>query len=129
MGDVATYDLAPYYHGGNFYQYTPATSSEHGQYVGGNVVAGKWRVNEDGASGTKITLVTRTSGVGNEDKVSIDQAGNVDILKSGGVLKIVGTQVLAAQGAAVADATDAASAITQLNALLARCRAHGLIAT
>jgi hypothetical protein len=38
------------------------------------------------------------------------------------------TKVLGAQGAAVADATDAASAITQLNALLARCRAHGLIA-
>ena len=33
------------------------------------------------------------------------------------------------QGAAVADATDAASAITQLNALLARIRATGLIAT
>ena len=39
------------------------------------------------------------------------------------------TKVLGAQGAAVADATDAASAITQLNALLARVRAHGLIAT
>lgn len=38
-------------------------------------------------------------------------------------------RVLGAQGAAVADATDAASAITQLNALLARCRAHGIIAT
>ena len=32
-------------------------------------------------------------------------------------------------GLAVIDATDAASAITQLNALLARCRAQGLIAT
>jgi len=40
-----------------------------------------------------------------------------------------GTNVVGSQGAAVADATDAASAITQLNALLARCRAHGLIAT
>ena len=40
-----------------------------------------------------------------------------------------GTKILGAQGAAVADATDASSAITQLNALLARCRAHGLIAT
>ena len=43
--------------------------------------------------------------------------------------QVSGTQVIGAQGAAVADATDAASAITQLNALLARCRAHGLIAT
>lgn len=40
-----------------------------------------------------------------------------------------GVKVVGAQGAAVADATDAATVITQLNALLARCRAHGLIAT
>jgi hypothetical protein len=40
-----------------------------------------------------------------------------------------GTKVIGGQGAAVADATDAGSAITQLNALLARVRAHGLIAT
>lgn len=50
-------------------------------------------------------------------------------LGTGMVFQINGTQVLGARGAAVADATDAASAITQLNALLARCRAHGLIAT
>lgn len=37
--------------------------------------------------------------------------------------------VTATQGAAVADATDAASAITQLNALLASLRAAGVIAT
>jgi len=43
-------------------------------------------------------------------------------------VKVSGTKVLGEQGAAVADATDAATAITQLNALLARCRAHGLIA-
>lgn len=49
-------------------------------------------------------------------------------LPSGKVLNVGGTKVVGAQGAAVADATDAASAITQLNALLARCRAHGLIA-
>lgn len=39
-----------------------------------------------------------------------------------------GIQVVGPQGAAVADATDAASVITQLNLLLARLRAHGLIA-
>jgi len=43
--------------------------------------------------------------------------------------EVDGTQVVSNQGAAVADATDAADVITQLNALLARCRAHGLIAT
>jgi hypothetical protein len=40
-----------------------------------------------------------------------------------------GTKVVGAQGAAVADATDATDVITQLNALLARLRAHGLIAS
>lgn len=49
-------------------------------------------------------------------------------LASGKGVSINGQAVLGARGAAVADATDAASAITQLNALLARCRAHGLIA-
>jgi hypothetical protein len=40
-----------------------------------------------------------------------------------------GTKILGAQGAAIADATDAPSAITQLNLLLAAARTHGLIAT
>jgi hypothetical protein len=57
---------------------------------------------------------------------SLSATGDVDL---SGVLEVDGTQVVGNQGAAVADATDAASAITQLNALLARCRAHGLIAT
>lgn len=45
----------------------------------------------------------------------------------GGVI-VNGNQVLGPRGAAVANATDAATAITQLNALLARLRTHGLIA-
>lgn len=44
-------------------------------------------------------------------------------------LQINGTKVIGAQGAAVANATDAASGIARLNDLLARLRAHGLIAT
>ena len=51
------------------------------------------------------------------------------IVDTGTEYRRAGTKILGAQGAAVADATDATSAITQLNALLARCRAHGLIAT
>jgi len=43
--------------------------------------------------------------------------------------KVNGTVVVRSQGAAVADATDAASTMARLNDLLARCRAHGLIAT
>ena len=48
-------------------------------------------------------------------------------LAGGKALSVGGQQVVGGRGAPVADATDAASAITQLNALLARCRAHGLI--
>lgn len=40
-----------------------------------------------------------------------------------------GVQILHNQEAAIADATNAATAITQLNLLLAAARAHGLIAT
>ena len=56
------------------------------------------------------------------------QSSGLD-LAGGKALSVGGQQVVGARGAAVADATDAASAVTQLNALLARCRAHGLIAT
>ena len=50
-------------------------------------------------------------------------------LDSGKGLLVNSIQVIGAQGATVANATDAASVITQLNLLLARCRAHGIIAT
>ena len=43
--------------------------------------------------------------------------------------KVGANQVIGTRGAAVPDATDAATAITQLNTLLARLRAHGLIAS
>jgi hypothetical protein len=50
-------------------------------------------------------------------------------LAAGKTLLVGGTQVIGAQGAAIADATDAPSAITQLNLALAALRTHGLIAT
>jgi hypothetical protein len=58
-------------------------------------------------------------------------AGTYRDLRLRALLDTNGAQVVGTRGAAVADATDAASAITQLNALLARLRAtggHGLIA-
>ena len=48
-------------------------------------------------------------------------------LQSGKALYNDGNKVVGARGAAVANATDLESALTQLNALLARLRAHGLI--
>ena len=54
----------------------------------------------------------------------------IGAIADGEFVKRSGTVLVgSAQGAVVADATDAASAITQLNLLLARVRAHGLIAT
>ena len=44
-------------------------------------------------------------------------------------VKVASTQVVGTQGAAVANATDYDDCILRLNDLLARCRAHGLIAT
>lgn len=50
-----------------------------------------------------------------------------DNITAGGYYQ-AGTKVVGAQGAAVADATGAGDVVAQLNALLARMRAHGLIA-
>ena len=59
-------------------------------------------------------------------------AGDVNVA-SGKVYKVNGTQVVSAQGATIADASGGvvidAEARTALNALLARVRTHGLIAT
>tara|TARA_R110000822_G_scaffold42760_5_gene115961 strand:- start:806 stop:1981 length:1176 start_codon:yes stop_codon:yes gene_type:complete len=44
-------------------------------------------------------------------------------------LRVVGTRVVGPQGDAVADATDLSTAISRLNDLLSRLRAHGLIDT
>ena len=45
------------------------------------------------------------------------------------VYKVAGLQVVGSQGVAIANATDLATAISQLNLLLAAVRTHGLIAT
>lgn len=76
--------------------------------------------------GTVVNTSTRVSAV--NSSINGSTADGLNYITSDGAIRMGGTKVLGAQGAAVADATDAASAITQLNALLARCRAHGLIA-
>lgn len=76
--------------------------------------------------------------LGGSDTVVINRIGIEDVatFNSGGLslapgktYKINGTQVVGAQGAAVsADATDLPTALTLVNELKARLRAHGLIA-
>jgi len=61
--------------------------------------------------------------------IKLDQAIDTTASPSFVAMKVGANQVVGAQGAAVADATDAASVILRLNDLLARTRAHGLIAT
>lgn len=72
-------------------------------------------------------------GIGtNAPGYKLDVAGGVNVT-AGNVFRVAGTQVVAAQGAAVADASGGATvdaeARTAINDLLARIRAHGLIAT
>jgi hypothetical protein len=61
----------------------------------------------------------------------VDTSGAVftGIVDVGGEYRVDGTKVVGNQGAAVADATGAGDVVAQLNALLARLRTHGLIAT
>jgi hypothetical protein len=80
------------------------------------------------ARGTRLSLATNATGSAvTTERVRINEAG-LDI-RSSGSLAVGGIKVVGARGAAVANATDAASAVTQLNALLERLRAHGLIAS
>lgn len=72
----------------------------------------------------KLNFYIRTANL--EKVATLDNVGDYDII---GKYKVDGTQVVGNQGVAVANATDADSVILRLNELLARCRAHGLIAT
>jgi hypothetical protein len=59
------------------------------------------------------------------------QTSGFEVLETSGAITVLldGTQILAEQQGAIADATDAATAITQVNAILDALQAHGLIAT
>jgi hypothetical protein len=80
-------------------------------------------ISSSGGFGGSITLYGISSGTATE---RFSAAANVNTT---GVYKVNGTQVMGAQGNPVADATGAGDVVAQLNTLLARCRAHGWIAT
>jgi hypothetical protein len=61
-------------------------------------------------------------------EVNNGSAGTYRDVRLRNLLDTNGVQVVTTQGAAVADATGAGDVVAQLNALLARLRAHGLIA-
>lgn len=56
-------------------------------------------------------------------------AAEIHLDDAAGQVRIDGVKVLGQQGAAIANAVDAADALSKFNILLARLRAHGLIAT
>ena len=111
---------------------------EFTQIQGGSV----WLWTETGA---RVVLgVEYYHGAAWDYTVELDCYGNLNLVHgayaSGGILRcreahaiveynVGGTKVVGAQGATVADSTDAVDVILRLNDLLARCRAHGLIAT
>ncbi|MBU2177785.1 MAG: hypothetical protein KJ556_22045 [Gammaproteobacteria bacterium] len=82
-------------------------------------------------AGGNILAVRAYMGGAFATQLILDAEG--DLWLNGGIttttVTVGANQVVGAQGAAVADSTDAASVILRLNDLLARCRAHGIIAT
>lgn len=94
-----------------------------GYYWNGAADDNTWQLSNTG----NLNLITGAYATGgNITCRSVSTLGNINAT---GVFKVATVQVVGAQGAAVANATDAASVILRLNDLLARCRAHGLIAT
>lgn len=81
------------------------------------------------ASDTALRIASAAALAGDLLQAQIDVAAPVFAVTKDGYVKIGGTKVLGTQGAAVADATGAGDVVAQLNALLARARAHGWIAT
>ena len=86
-----------------------------------------------GAGAQELVFVVDTAGNaqfggGTTAGGNLTLTGDMKLL-SGKRYYLGGTQVVGAQGATVADATDATDVITQLNSLLAKLRTHGLIDT
>jgi hypothetical protein len=102
-----------------------------GRYYGSGTGA-----NTTSSYSTFIGAFTRASadGVQNECVIGYNAVGNGSNTVTIGNTSVTGwymgaTKLIGVRGAAVADATGAGDVVAQLNALLARIRAHGLIAT
>jgi len=84
----------------------------------------------DGTTGKKLqnSLVVIDDSGNITGVVDLTATGDLE-LSTGKALIVNSIQVVSDQEAAVADATGAGDVVAQLNALLARLRSHGLIAT
>jgi hypothetical protein len=126
------------------------STTNYAIYTGTGLVRFGDAVNVDAGSTTNAVVVTSTGAI--QQSLRYDGSNRLDLsVSSAGIVtydavgasaahvfsdsvqgtefRVAGTKVVGAQGAAVADATDAASVIARLNDLLSRLRAHGLIAT
>ena len=92
--------------------------------AGGGTFTSVFSTGNIDVGGTAILLNASTGAISGALAFGTNEVG------TSGTFKVSGTSVVGAQGAAVGDADGTlASATSQLNSLLARCRAHGLIAT
>jgi hypothetical protein len=83
-------------------------------------------INANGVNNVAVTGGPITSSGSLTITFSLTPAFTTVNVGAGGYL-VSGTKVVGAQGAAVADATGVGDVVAQLNAWLARARAHGLI--
>jgi len=99
--------------------------SRFGFFINGTNAKQDW-VKDDRINSTngRVMFMAQVAGA---DTDICSMSGDGLNLQSGKALYNAGNKVVGARGAAVANATDLESALTQLNALLARLRDHGLI--
>ena len=99
--------------------------SRFGFFIYGSNTKQDW-VKDDRINSTngRVMFMAQVAGA---DTDICSMSGDGLNLQSGKALYNDGNKVVGARGAAVSNATDLESALTQLNALLARLRAHGLI--
>ena len=99
--------------------------SRFGFYINGTNAKQDW-VKDDRINSTngRVMFMAQVAGA---DTDICSMSGDGLNLQSGKALYNAGNKVVGARGAAVANANDLESALTQLNALLARLRDHGLI--
>lgn len=93
VGETGNFDTAPWYWPNELNQYSTADSLALRQYVGANIVPTEIRTEVDVGTGSKWTVATRTNAFGLEDKLEINNAGDLEILKDRSLL-IDGQRVL-----------------------------------
>jgi hypothetical protein len=131
IGKSSGFDKDPWYWMNDFNIFSSDNSCAIRQYIGKNIIQTEIRTDADGVSGTKMSIATRTSGLGLEDKVSITQDGMVNLVKPTAELRVNGLKILGKRLATIADPpanpTTDQLAVT-VTELIARLKSHGLIA-